>query len=176
MNRKDDSLFYERQSFRLLRVRLLLLIPPVILTLLAIWQAGLGHTWGKQPMSNARLIGWSIFLWILYLRLATVRLVTEVTAGQLSVAMRGFWRSRHIPAADIKSVQVVVYDPARDYGGYGIRKTRQGTAYLAGGNEGVRVELKSGQPVIVGSQRPNELAEALGHLIRAGQGEPRAAK
>jgi len=165
MEPRSERLFYERQSFRQWRIRLLLAIPPLILTLLAIWQVGLGHPFGKQPMSNGRMIGWAMFLWLVYLRLATVRLVTEVRAGELSVAMRGLWRSRKIPATDIKSVQVVSFDPARDYGGYGIRSTRQATAYLAGGNQGVRVELKRGLPVVVGSERARELADAVNRVI-----------
>ena len=165
MEPPSDRLFYERQSFKQRRIRVLLAIPPLILTLLAIWQVGLGHPFGKQPMSNGRLIGWAIFLWLLYLRLATVRLVTEVRSGELSIAMRGLWRLRKIPAANIKSVQVVTFDPARDYGGYGIRSARQGTAYLAGGNQGVRVELKRGLPLIVGSEHARDLADAVNRVI-----------
>ena len=45
---------------------------------LLIWQVILGHPWGKQPMSNANVIGWTMFLWLIYFRLITVRLVTEV--------------------------------------------------------------------------------------------------
>ena len=163
---RSDGLFYERQSFKQLRLRILVAIPPLILTLLAIWQVGLGHAFGKQPMSNGRIIGWAIFLWLIYLRLVTVRLVTEVRAAELSISMRGLWRSRKIPAADIKSAQVITFDAARDFGGSGIRPTRQGTAYLAGGNEGVRLELRRGSSVIVGSQRARELADAVHRLIQ----------
>jgi hypothetical protein len=165
MEPRSERLFYERQSFKQRRIRVLVAIPPLILTLLAIWQVGLGHPFGKQPMSNARIVGWTIFLWLVYLRLLTVRLVTEVRAGELLVSMRGLWRSRKIRSADIKSVEVVTVDAARDYGGYGIRSTRQGTAYLAGGNQGVRVELKRGLPVIVGSERAPELADAVNRVI-----------
>jgi len=166
MRSRSDRLFYERQSFQQWRMRLLLAIPPVILTLLVIWQVGLGHSFGKQPMSNGRIVGWDIFLWLVYLRLVTVRLVTEVRAGQLSVSMRGLWRWRKIQGADIKSVQVITFDPARDFGGYGIRSTAQGTAYLAGGNQGVRLELKRGLPVIVGSQRAPKLADAINRVVQ----------
>jgi len=162
---RPDRLFVEKQSFRQMRVRMLLLIPPLILTLLAIWQAGLGHTWGKAPMSNSRLIGWSIFLWLVYLRLITVRLVTEVNAEQITIAMRGFWRSRRIPISAVKSARAVQFDAARDFGGYGIRSTRDATAYVAGGSEGVRLELSSGRPVVIGSQRAKELAGVMSRLV-----------
>jgi hypothetical protein len=167
MSRKAERLFYEEQTFRQRRIRLLVAVPPSILTLLAIWQVVLGHPWGKQPMSNASLVGWTIFLWLVYIRLVRVRLVTELRSHELLVSMRGLWRTRRIALSDIKSVEVVKFDPVRDYGGYGIRTTRQGTAYIAGGSDGVRLELASGATVLIGSERSKEWVEAISRLIRA---------
>ena len=128
---------------------------------LLIWQVILGHPWGKHPMSNANLIGWTLFLWLIYFRLITVRLVTQVRNGELVIAMRGLWRSRRIPLDRIQSVETIDHDPAQDYGGYGIRTTSAGKAYVAGGGGGVRLNLAAGEKVVVGSQRPAELAAAL---------------
>jgi hypothetical protein len=155
------TIFHEEQRFRLKRQRVLLAIPPVSMTLLVIWQVILGHPWGMQPLSNNSVIGWTIFLWLVYLRLVTVRLVTEVRLAELAVAMRGLWRARRIPLGEIKSAKIVTYDPARDYGGYGIRTTRSGTAYIASGNRGVRLELAKGGTVLIGSENPEELVSAI---------------
>lgn len=155
------AIFHEEQSFRLKRQRILLAILPVGMTLLVVWQVILGHPWGKQPMSNRSVIGWAIFLWLVYARLVTVRLVTEVRPGELAVAMRGLWRERRIPLGEIQSVKAVTYDPERDYGGYGIRTTKRGKAYIAGGNRGVRLELAKGGTVLIGSERSEELASAI---------------
>ncbi len=146
-----------------MRLRIMLAIPPAAMLLMLIWQVMLGHPWGKHPMSNASVIGWNVFLWLVYLRLVTVRLVTDVRPGELRVAMRGFWRERRIPFSEIKSMKVVRYDPVRDYGGYGIRSTKRGKAYIAGGHSGVRLELNRGGPVLIGSERPQELLSAI-HL------------
>jgi hypothetical protein len=137
----DMPSFYEEQPFRQVRLRILTAIPPVVMTLLAIWQVGFGHRWGKQPMSNAGVIGWAIFLWVVYLRLITVKLVTELKPGELRVAMRGLWRSYSVALSKVKSAQAVTFDAVRDWGGYGIRSTRRGTAYIAGGGEGVELEM-----------------------------------
>ena len=128
---------------------------------LLIWQVILGHTWGKHPMSNGDVIGWTVFLWLIYLRLITVRLVTEVRKGELIVRMRGLWRLRRVPLDRIQSVEMITHDIARDYGGYGIRSTRDGKAYVAAGGRGVRLTLPAGEKLVVGSQRPDELATAL---------------
>jgi hypothetical protein len=160
MSSCTPPLFHEVQSFRVKRLRILLGIPPVLMSLLLIWQAILGHPWGKEPMSNASVAGWTVFLWLVYLRLVTVRLVTEIRPGEISVTMRGFWRQQHIPLAEITAAEVVSYDAARDWGGYGVRTTRR-KAYLASGGRGVRLRLAKGGVILIGSQRPEELASAI---------------
>ena len=167
MPRAAEPVFHEEQSFRQPRVLILVAIPPVAMLLLVIWQVILGHPWGKHPMSNAGLIGWAIFLWLIYFRLVTIRLVTEVRPDEVVVSLRGLWRARHIPLAQIRSATVVVYDPIRDYGGYGFRWTRHGRAYIAGGHQGVRLELTKGAPVLIGSQRSPELADAISRSASA---------
>jgi hypothetical protein len=112
-------------------------------------------------MSNASVIGWTIFLWIVYLRLLTVRLVTEVRDRELIVKMRGLWRAHRVLLVNIPSAEVVDFDPIRDYGGYGIRSNREGKAYIANGNGGVRLKLSDGSSLVVGSQRANALASVL---------------
>lgn len=161
MSPSAQAEFHEVQSLRLTRLRVLVAIPPASMLLLVVWQVFLGHPWGKQPVSNASVIGWTVFLWLVYFRLVTVRLVTDVRPGELSVAMRGLWRERRIPLGEIKSAETVTYDPVRDYGGYGVRITRRGTAYIAGGHRGVRLELVKGGAVLIGSQRPDELVSAI---------------
>jgi hypothetical protein len=161
MPRKSEPLFYEEQPFRQVRLRILTAIPPVVMTLLAIWQVGLGHRWGNQPMSNASVIGWAIFLWLIYLRLITVKLVTELRPGELRIRMRGLWRSYRIPLNKVKSANAVTFDVVRDWGGYGIRSTSRGTAYLAGGPQGVKLEMMSGEVVWIGSLRSGELVRGI---------------
>jgi hypothetical protein len=158
---RSHQLFYEAQRFTLGRTAVALAIPPCGMLGMLIWQVVLGHPWRKQPMSNANVIGWTVFLWIIYFRLITVRLVTEVRDSELLVSLRGFWRPRHIRLSDIRSAEIISYDPGRDYGGYGIRSTRREKAYIASGTRGVRLKLASGATVVVGSQRFEELAGIL---------------
>ncbi len=143
------------------RLRVLTAIPPVSMMLLAIWQIGLGHPWGKNPMSNSGIIGWTVFLWLVYWRLNTIKQITELRPGELRVAMRGLWRSMRISLDQVKSANAVTFDPMRDWGGYGIRNTRRGKAYLTSGNQGVELKLISGRTVLIGSQRAGELAGAI---------------
>ena len=68
---------------------------------------------------------------------------------------------RRIALVDIASVEAVTYSPLREYGGWGIRGGRASMALNARGNRGVRLTLRDGRRVLVGSQRPGDLAEAL---------------
>ena len=156
-----SPVFREVQRFPLRRIAVALASPPCFMLGLLIWQVALGHTWGKHPMSNADVIGWTVFLWLVYLRLITVRLVTEVRPGQLSIAMRGLWRLRRVPLNGVQALETITHDIARDYGGFGIRSTRNGKAYVASGGRGVRITLASGEKLVVGSERPEELAAAI---------------
>lgn len=157
--------FHEVQRLPPRRATIVVAIPPIGMLVLLIWQVVLGHPWGTRPMSNASVIGWTIFLWLVYLRLMTVRLVTDLRGDKLVVAMRGLWRARRISLSEIASVEVASFHPVRDYGGYGIRSNRQGTAYLAPGNRGVRLTLSNGARIVVGSQRAEELADVLRRAI-----------
>lgn len=161
MSGASEPLFHEEQRFRQRRLRVLTAVPPVMLSLLAIWQVALGHPFGKQPMSNGNIIGWSIFLWLVYLRLNTVKLVTDVGPGELRVKMRGLARSYQIALKGVEAVRIVEFDPARDWGGYGRRQTSRGRAFIAAGKRGVELEFNIGGIVLIGSQRPDELARCI---------------
>jgi hypothetical protein len=168
VRQQAGQLFYEKQRFSLRRIGPALATPPCIMLGILIWQVGLGHPWGKQPMSNGNVIGWTIFLWAIFFRLVTVRLVTEVRDGQLVISLRGFWRSRRIRLSEIQSAEPISFDAVRDYGGYGIRTGRFGKAYIAAGSRGVRLKLANGATVVLGSQRSEELAGFL--VLQAGAG------
>ena len=89
--------FREVQRFPVRRIAFALASPPCFMLGLLIWQVLLGHPWGKHSMSNGDVIGWTAFLWLIYFRLITVRLVTEVRQGALLIRMRGLWRLRLVP-------------------------------------------------------------------------------
>jgi hypothetical protein len=70
------------------------------------------------------------------------------------------WPERTIPWDQIRSVETRTYRPIRDFGGWGVRWVAKGIVYHARGNRGVRLILPD-ERVLVGSQRPEELARAI---------------
>ena len=79
------------------------------------------------------------------------------------------WQSFEFISID--AVEAKTYRPIRDYGGWGIRYGGPGKAYNVSGNHGVLLDLADGTTLMIGSQRPEELAAA----IRANgtEGSPR---
>jgi hypothetical protein len=92
--------------------------------------------------------------------LLTLRLTTTVTPEALSVRY-GFLYETRVPLAEITLAEAVEYAPVREYGGWGIRGSRRRRALNARGNQGVLVTRADGTTLLVGSQRPRELLEAL---------------
>jgi hypothetical protein len=162
----NTEFFHEVQRLPLRRAAIALAVPPCAMAAILVWQVLLGHSWGKYSVSNANIVGWTVFLWIVYFRLITVRMVTDVQNRELIVALRGLWRKRRVPADDIADVEVITFDAERDYGGYGIRSIRGATAYIAKSGEGVRVRLRTGSALVIGSQRSGSLAEVLRQVSR----------
>ena len=68
---------------------------------------------------------------------------------------------RRIALADIASAEAVTYSPIADYGGWGIKGPSGNSALNARGNRGVRLTLRDGKRLLIGSQKPGVLVEAL---------------
>jgi hypothetical protein len=131
-----------------------------------IWQQIiLGKPWGNRPISDAALlliasavVGVEAVLFALFWLL---KLAVRVDSGCLHVR---FWPfvNRHIPLEDIASWEARTYRPILEYGGWGIRYTfRSGKAYNVSGDEGVQLVFANGKRLLIGSQRADELADAI---------------
>ena len=97
----------------------------------------------------------------LYCGLGDADYVTTVRDGRLELKLRGLFRHRCIPLADIRNIEVIGFSPVRDYGGYGIRSLQNGKAWLADSTTGLKLELRNNETLIVGTRQPAELTAAL---------------
>jgi hypothetical protein len=89
------------------------------------------------------------------------KLVTETHDDGLFIDFVWLWPVRTIPWDQIRSVETRTYRPIKDFGGWGVRWAARGIVYHARGNRGVRLVLASGERVLIGSQRPDDLARAI---------------
>ena len=106
----------------------------------------------------------------LLLVVGLLRMTTEVTPTDVRVWFGWVPTYRRIvPIVDVHRVEVVTFRPIADYGFWGIRAGRDGTrALIARGNRGVRLELADGSVLLIGSQRPETLAQALEGALQPG--------
>jgi hypothetical protein len=161
MGKNAPVFFHEEQALRQRHARLALATPPAALIFVTLRQLVWHHPWGPPPVSNGGLLFLSVLLVLVYLRLITVRLVTDLRPAEIAVGLRGLWRKRRIPLCQVRAARAVEYDPIRDFGGYGFRSGPRGRAYIARGNRGVELELQDGRKILVGSQDPARLAECI---------------
>lgn len=91
---------------------------------------------------------------------AGLRLTTSVTRQELAVGYGPLYSVR-VPLTEIARAEALVYRPIRDYGGWGVRGSRRHRALNVRGDRGILITRRDGTTLLVGSQRPRELLEAL---------------
>ncbi len=170
----SSSLYFrEEQQFRQ-RWIWLILIGVLLVTIIPfgygmIQQLIYSKPWGDRPMSDTGLLilgtlSIALAVGLLYL-FYKMKLITEVREGEIYLRFFPFTR-KTIPFRDIENFEAVKYRPIADYGGWGIRFGRKGKAYNVSGNRGVMLHLRGGQKFLIGSQRPEELHQAIADAIR----------
>jgi len=123
-----------------------------------------GQPWGDRPMSDLALaiVGPATMLLMIGLTyfFYSMKLITEVRSDGLYIRFYPM-SQRVVPYETITSCVPRTYSPIREYGGWGIRWGRSGRAYNVSGNQGVQLKFSEDKPLLIGSQRPEELANTI---------------
>jgi hypothetical protein len=135
-------------------------------------QVSTGTPWGDNPTSDAGLVIIAIFTTLL---MGGILILLRLTTLYIEIRIDGIyfrfppfvqkWRS--ISKEEIEKYTVGKYNPIREYGGYGMRRSfgKYGRAYNVSGNTGVRLFLKNGKIILLGTQRAQAMAYAMQKLI-----------
>jgi len=162
--------FHEEQRFHQLWLWTLITALSGLVILLFVFgmykQLYLGEPWGSNPMPDVLLwilgpvyilFGFSFF-WLF----VTSRMTTEVLKDAIIIKYRPFHRKfRKIPLVHIANYQARTYRPIAEFGGWGVRFWPYLRAYNVYGNRGVELEFMNGRKLMIGSQRPEELVNAI---------------
>lgn len=154
----QEVLFEEEQTFRKRWVWALILWVLVIafgVTLLhAPYEGGVLPNVMRLIGGIALAVGVTVLIYM-------ARLRVRVDAEGLHVRFFPFVK-KDIPLEEIARWEARTYRPILEYGGWGIRCGWKGMAYNVSGNRGVQLEFTNGKRLLIGSQRPEELAAAIG--------------
>lgn len=130
---------------------------------------------GQNPPDTPRLItaviagiGVPILIAVLFFSL---KLETEVRSDGLYVRYIPMHiHFRRFTPDDLSECYARQYKPIREYGGWGIRcgLFGRGRAYNVSGNKGVQLVFNNGKKLLIGSQRAEELEQAIRSIIRIG--------
>ena len=113
-----------------------------------------------------------IFVLAIMLLVFFTRLKTELSEEGISYQMWPFHKKPKLLAwSDIEHAEVRKYKPIREYGGWGIRFGLHGKAYNIKGNMGLQIKLTSGQSILLGTQRPDEIEKVLDALSQNSKSE-----
>ncbi|MHC4084232.1 MAG: DUF6141 family protein [Planctomycetota bacterium] len=171
MLKEKDLIFREVQTFSSTLRWLLVVLMAVSFTIFAI---ALWETISDPETPNTFVstllsiiaIAIPIAVTILFFIL---KLETEVRSGGLYVRFYPMHiRFKKFSGQDLAEHYCRTYKPIREYGGWGIRCsfTGKGKAYNVSGNKGVQLVLTNGKKLLIGSQKPDELAAAIDKMLK----------
>jgi hypothetical protein len=103
--------------------------------------------------------------------MVSCRLKTWVTSEGVVVQFSPFHlRPRIIPLDGIQEFAARRYNALLEFGGWGVRFGSRGQALNASGNEGVQFVFANGKRLLIGSQRAEEFAAAVGQAMSQAKG------
>ena len=163
-----SPVYREVQQFRQAWIWAIVIAIAGLMWYASVRQLLLHRPFGDRPMPDTLLV---IFWFIFGIGLPALflfgKLVTEVRDDGIYIRYFPLHRCfRKIAFKELKGYEVRAYRPILEYGGWGIRFGLKGKAYNVCGNRGVQLELTNGKRLLIGSQRPEELWQA----IQAGAG------
>jgi hypothetical protein len=163
MIEEDASIFREQQKFSPWLRSVLVFSVPITVAVLVFAGATQGII-GQPSFILSSLAGIVLMLAIAGL-FWNLRLETEVRADGLYVRFFPFHlRCRKFTPQELSEHYARQYRPLLEYGGWGIKYGRKGKAYNVSGNRGVQLVFKDGKQLLIGSQRAEELAEAISSI------------
>ena len=123
----------------------------ICLAINLLWQKG-----EINGLTQALFLGIVIFMLInIFLN---VKLVTQVRPDGIYVRYAPFQPSfSFYPWQRIDQIYIREYNALLEYGGWGVRISPSGKAFIASGNTGMQMVLKDGSKILIGTNRVEEM-------------------
>lgn len=151
-------LFQEKQSFRQIWLWLLLGVPDLIFLTAVYRQLIMNIPFGNNPMSDTGLIITGLLLLLLNLFFFMMQLRTGIHEEGIEVQFYPVHTDKRMYKwSDISEAYLREYRAISEFGGWGIRSG----AYNVSGNIGLQLVFKNGDKLLIGTAKPEEMAEVL---------------
>jgi hypothetical protein len=169
MSQEQETIFREIQRFRQPALWLFIVFSSValvgVVSHAVLRQLVLGKP-AQHAVPDAALVVFGCLVILLILGLPTllalVRLVTEVRLDGLYFGFFPFQRSLvKIEPSQLKNFEMRVFKSVAELRTWGDKKLDRSHILTVNGNYGVHVELTTGERWFIGSQRPDQLAQAI---------------
>jgi hypothetical protein len=124
-----------------------------------------GQSIGSKPAPDSVLIIATIGALLLCLLFFSMKLQTAISKDKISFRFTPFHlKEQEYLLSEIEKMEVIIYSPIRDYGGWGIRGFGSNRAFNIKGNQGLLINFKDGKKRLIGTQKPKELQKVIQQL------------
>ena len=162
--KNNESVFCEKQSFRQWWLWTILFLLNAMCLFTAIWQLSGRKPIGDNPISNGGILFVTGIVLVLTSFIYSIHLETRIGQDGISVRFYPFHLTfKHYPWERISKAYVRRYSALWEYGGWGLRTDffGRGEAFNVSGNYGLQLEFTSGRKLLIGTQLPDKMEEAL---------------
>lgn len=158
-------LFEEVQQFRQKWVEGILLFANTVLLLCYFTETFVNENPSREArvglLSALAVCGAITFL------IKRIKLITQITPEGIQVRFSPLQRRFQFYSwSDIEQLFIRTYNPLLEYGGWGLRLGPSGSAYNVSGNVGLQIVLRGNFRILIGTEKPELLIEALHTLGR----------
>ena len=158
-------LFHERQYFRQAAVWIMLAAIDLVVVASLVYMLTMERDAGDQAALWAIYGSLLLSLLMTWMFLRTC-LEVKVTTSGIHYRFTLFQREpRLLEPAMVQEWAIRDIRPVMEFGGFGIRKSKNVTAYLVSGKKAIVFDLKDGKKLVIGTQKPDSMESALRQLI-----------
>lgn len=168
---RGNKKYFQEEQRQSPLVWVILLIINIIFIVGTIKQIGFDEPFGDKPMSDIGLVVVAVLILLSSFPLALLsKLQTFINSEGIYLRYFPFqWRYKFFDWRNVDKLSIIRYKPFVEYGGWGFRKKRKGTvAYTVKGRMGLKIDLKNGKSVLIGTQNPVYLNDILTELGKNG--------
>ena len=159
--------FKEEQRFNQWWIWLLILLSCGIWIWMFFQQIVMGKPFGTNPASDLGVVLTGIVPVLILVLFRFLKLETIIDNEGVKCRFLPFQRKfKTFLTQDIVKFEVKKYNPILDYGGWGIRYGRKGSAYNVSGNMGLYLELRNKKAFLIGTRTPDSLKYAIEKLMK----------